>query len=213
MEFVMYISLFGGVLLLLYGIRLVGEGLQRAAGSFLKTILGKLTKNPLAGLGIGTIITAILQSSSATTVMLVGFVNAGLLNLRQSMGIILGADIGTTVTVQLISFRIFDYAILLVGIGILGMLVMKNRTRRDLSQGVLGFGFIFLSIKIMAESMTPLKESPMFILLLGALGDNPITGILISAIFTALFHSSAATIGISLAMAVEGIIPLMLRFL
>jgi phosphate:Na+ symporter len=208
MEFALYITLFGGVLLLLYGIKLVGEGLQRAAGALLKSLLGRLTKNPLTGLGIGTLITAILQSSSAATVMLVGFVNAGLLNLRQSMGVILGADIGTTITVQLISFKIFDYAILLVGLGILGMLVLKNRVRKDLSQGVLGFGFIFLSIKIMAESMTPLKESQIFMLLLGALGDNPLTGILISAIFTALFHSSAATIGIALAMAVEGIIPL-----
>ncbi len=208
MEFIIYISLFGGVLLLLYGIRLVSEGLQRAAGPLLKSVLGRLTRNPLSGLGIGTLITAILQSSSATTVMLVGFVNAGLLNLRQSMGIILGADIGTTVTIQLISFRVFDYAILLVGLGILGMLVLKNRVRKDLSQGVLGFGFIFLSIRIMAESMTPLKESPVFMLLLGALGDNPLTGIIISCIFTALFHSSAATIGIALAMAVEGIIPL-----
>lgn len=208
MEFIIYTSLFGGVLLLLYGIRLVGEGLQSAAGPLLKSVLGRLTRNPLSGLGIGTLITAILQSSSATTVMLVGFVNAGLLNLRQSMGIILGADIGTTVTIQLISFRVFDYAILLVGLGILGMLVFKNRVRKDLSQGVLGFGFIFLSIRIMAESMTPLKESPVFMLLLGALGDNPLTGIIISGIFTALFHSSAATIGIALAMAVEGIIPL-----
>ncbi|MBI5199513.1 MAG: Na/Pi cotransporter family protein [Nitrospirae bacterium] len=208
MEFIVYISLFGGVLLLLYGIRLVGEGLQRAAGPLLKSILGTLTKNPLSGLGIGTLVTAILQSSSATTVMLVGFVNAGLLSLRQSMGIILGSDIGTTITVQLISFRVFDYAILLVGLGILGMLMFKNRLRQDLSRGVLGFGFIFLSIKIMAESMVPLKENTVFILLLGALGENPLTGIIISAIFTALFHSSAATIGIALAMAVEGIIPL-----
>lgn len=208
MEFIVYISLFGGALLLLYGIQLVGEGLQRAGGSLLKPILGTLTKNPLSGLGIGTLLTAILQSSSATTVMLVGFVNAGLLSLRQSMGVILGSDIGTTITVQLISFKVFDYAVLLVGLGILGMLVFKNRVRQDLSKGVLGFGFIFLSIKIMAESMVPLRENTVFILLLGALGENPLTGIIISAIFTALFHSSAATIGIALAMAVEGIIPL-----
>lgn len=204
----MYITLFGGVLLLLYGIRLVREGLQRASGPLLKSILGKLTKNPLAGLGVGTLVTAILQSSSAATAMLIGFVNAGLLNLRQGMGVILGADIGTTITVQLISFKIFDYAILLVGLGVLGILISKNRVRQDLSQGFLGFGFIFLSIKIMAESMAPLKESQIFMLLLGALGDNPITGIIISGIFTALVHSSAATIGVALAMAVEGIIPL-----
>src|SRR3990170_7292430 len=133
MEFTMYITLFGGVLLLLYGIRLVGEGLKSAAGPLLKSVLGKLTKNPLAGLGIGTLVTAILQSSSATTVMLIGFVNAGLLNLRQSMGVILGADIGTTITVQLLSLKFFDYAILLVGLGILGILIFKNRAKQDLS--------------------------------------------------------------------------------
>lgn len=208
MEFTVYITLFGGVLLLLYGIRLVREGLQRAAGPLLKSILGRLTKNPLTGLGVGALVTAILQSSSAATAMLIGFVNAGLINLRQSMGVMLGADIGTTITVQLLSFRIFDYAILFVGIGILGMLILKSREKQDLSQGILGFGFIFLSIKIMSESMAPLKESHIFMLLLGSMGDNPITGIIISGLFTALVHSSAATIGIALAMAVQGIIPL-----
>ncbi|MHB8991886.1 MAG: Na/Pi cotransporter family protein, partial [Chloroflexota bacterium] len=145
----MLFSLFGGVYLLLYGIRLSGDGMQRAAGSRLRQILGTLTQHPVVGLLVGAGVTAVLQSSSATTVMLVSLVGAGLMTLRQAIGVILGADVGTTITVQLIAFKILDYAILLVGLGLAIMFSFRRSAYRHLGEAILGFGFIFLSMKIM----------------------------------------------------------------
>src|SRR3972149_5395979 len=145
MVFFIVISFLGGSSILLYGIRLAGEGLRKAAGGRLRAILTSLTKNKFIGIGVGAVITAILQSSSATTVMLVGFVSSGLMKLNQTIGVILGADIGTTVTVQLLAFRIYDISILFIAIGVAIMFLGKRAVVRDIGEGILGFSFIFFS--------------------------------------------------------------------
>src|SRR5512142_1325882 len=156
------ISLFGGILLLLYGIRLLNDGLQKAAGSRIRSLLRSLTSNRLTAVGAGAFITGLIQSSSATSVMLVGFVSAGLMSFRQTLAVILGADIGATVTVQLIAFHISDYALLLVGTGLCVMLFSRRMQFRNVGQGVLGFGFVFLSLKIMTDAMTPFQGNELF---------------------------------------------------
>lgn len=208
MLFFITISFLGGIAILLYGIRLAGEGLQKAAGGRLRAILTSLTRNRYMGIGVGAAITAILQSSSATTVMLVGFVSSGLMKLNQTIGVILGADIGTTATVQLLAFRIYDVAILFVAVGIGLMFLAKRAIVRDIGQGILGFAFIFFSIKIMSESVTPLRESEFLRTLLLSVGESPVSGVLIAALVTALVQSSAAVIGMTLALSLQNLMTL-----
>ncbi|MGC1454486.1 MAG: Na/Pi cotransporter family protein [Nitrospirota bacterium] len=203
-----FISLFGGMLLLLYGIKLLNDGLQNAAGSKIRSLLRSLTSNRLAAVGGGAFITGLIQSSSATSVMLVGFVSAGLMSFRQTLGVILGADIGATLTVQLIAFHVYDYAVLLVGIGLSFTLFAKKMLSRNFGQGVLGFGFVFLSIKLMIEALTPLQSNELFRQVFIALTDTPIIAIVLSAAVTALIHSSAATMGVALVLASSGLMPL-----
>src|SRR5574337_619249 len=203
-----FFSLLGGLLLLLYGIRLLNDGLQNAAGPRIKSLLRSLTSNRLAAVGAGAVITGLIQSSSATSVMLVGFVSAGLMSFRQTLAVILGADIGATLTVQLIAFHVYDYAVLLVGLGLLFTLFAKRRIFKNLGQAALGFGFVFLSLKIMIDAMTPLQGNELFRQVFISLTDTPAVGIVLSAGITALIHSSAATIGIALALAQSGLIPL-----
>ncbi len=203
-----YLNLFGGVLLLLYGIKLVNDGLQNAAGPRIRTLLRSLTSSRLAAVGAGAFITGLIQSSSATSVMLVGFVSAGLMSFRQTLAVILGADIGATLTVQLIAFHVTDYAVLLVGIGLAFSLFARRQHLKTIGQGLLGFGFVFLAIRIMSDALTPLQQNALFKDVMVALVGSPFTGILLSAAFTGLIHSSAATIGIALALAVNGLIPL-----
>ena len=208
MIFFIVISFLGGIALLLYGIRLAGEGLQKAAGGRLRAILTSLTKNRYIGIGVGAAITAILQSSSAATVMLVGFVSSGLMTLNQTIGVILGADIGTTVTVQLLAFRVYDVAILFIAIGIGLMSFAKRAVTREIGQGILGFAFIFFSIKIMSDSMIPLRESEYLKALLLSIGESPLVGILLAALMTALVQSSAAVIGMALALSLQNLMTL-----
>ncbi len=203
-----FISLFGGMLLLLYGIKLLNDGLQNAVGPKIRSLLRSLTSNRLAAVGGGAFITGLIQSSSATSVMLVGFVSAGLMSFHQTLAVILGADIGATLTVQLIAFHVYDYAVLLVGIGLSFTLFAKKMLFKNIGQGVLGFGFVFLSIKIMIEAMTPLQGNELFRQVFIALTDTPLIGIVLSAGVTALIHSSAATMGIALVLATSGLIPL-----
>lgn len=203
-----FISLFGGVLLLLYGIKLLNDGLQNVAGSKIRSLLRSLTSNRFAAVGGGAFITGLIQSSSATSVMLVGFVSAGLMSFRQTLGVILGADIGATLTVQLIAFHVYDYAVLLVGLGLSFTLFAKRRLFKNLGQAALGFGFVFLSLKIMIDAMTPLQGNELFRQVFISLTDTPAVGVVLSAGLTALIHSSAATIGIALALAQSGLIPL-----
>ncbi len=202
------ISLFGGVLLLLYGIKLLNDGLQNAAGSRIRSLLRSLTSNRLSAVGAGAFLTGLIQSSSATSVMLVGFVSAGLMTFRQTLAVILGADIGATLTVQLIAFHVYDYAVLLVGVGLSFTLFTKNTFYKNIGQGILGFGFVFLSLKIMIDAMLPLQGNELFRNVFIALTGTPFIGILLSAAVTALIHSSAATMGIALALATSGLIPL-----
>ncbi len=202
------VSLFGGVFLLLYGIQLLNDGLQNAAGSKIRSLLRSLTSNRLMAVGAGAFITGLIQSSSATSVMLVGFVSAGLMSFRQTLAVILGADIGATLTVQLIAFHVYEYSILLIGIGLAINFFAKKTLWKNLGQGVLGFGFVFLSLKIMTEAMTPLQENPLFRQVFAALTDTPFIAIALSAGITALIHSSAATMGIALVLAKSGLIPL-----
>ena len=202
-------SFFGGVLLLLYGMRLLGDGLQRAVGPRLRSILLTATDNRVKGMAVGAAITALLQSSSATTVMLVGFVGSGLMGLTQTMGIILGADIGTTLTVQIIAFKVYDYAILMVGVGILLRTLSKRGPWQDMGLATLGFGFVFLALKILIETFEPFASGDSVIgaALLGLSGD-PLAGIILSALLTAILQSSAATLGLAITAAYSGLLTL-----
>jgi len=204
----MVFSLFGGMALLLYGMQLVGEGLQQVAGGRMRHILGNITNSRVKGMLVGACITAVIQSSSATTVMLVGFAGSGLITLSQSIGVILGADIGTTVTVQLIAFKIFDYALLLVGTGFLLIFTCRRKALRYVGQAILGFGLIFFAIKVMSDAMEPLHSSEVMRLLLVSFAHQPLVALIISAIFSALVHSSAATIGLAMTLSLQGLLPL-----
>jgi phosphate:Na+ symporter len=203
-----FISLLGGVLLLLYGIKLLNDGLQNAAGSKIRSLLHSITSNRLTAVGGGAFITGLIQSSSATSVMLVGFVSAGLMSFRQTLAVMLGADVGATLTVQLIAFHIYDYSILIIGIGLAFVLFSKRALARNVGQGILGFGFVFLSLKIMIDSTAPLENNELFREVFVALTDTPFLGIALSALLTGLIHSSAATMGITLVLAKIGLIPL-----
>ncbi|HUJ19802.1 MAG TPA: Na/Pi cotransporter family protein [Nitrospirota bacterium] len=202
------VSLFGGVLLLLYGIRLLNDGLQNAAGSKIRSLLRSLTSNRLSAVGAGAFLTGLIQSSSATSVMLVGFVSAGLMTFRQTLAVVLGADIGATLTVQLIAFHITDYAILIIGAGLALVLFSKKRFSLSVGDGLLGFGFVFLSLKIMIEAMEPLQGNELFRQVFAVLSETPFIGIVLAAVLTAFILSSAATMGIALALAKSGLIPL-----
>jgi phosphate:Na+ symporter len=202
------IILLGGMALLLYGMQHTGDGLQRLAGARLRQVLTHLTSNRLAALLTGALATALIQSSTATTIMVIGFVQAGLLSLYQAMGIILGADIGTTFTVQLLAFHIYDYALLLVGIGFAMTFLGKRRLFKDVGHAILGFGLIFLGLKLMIEGMEPLKGSTIVAQALLAFAETPLLGVAASAAFAALVASSAATIGLVLALASHGLLTL-----
>jgi phosphate:Na+ symporter len=193
------LALFGGMALLLYGIRLSGEALQRAAGGRLKTMLTGMSRNRVLALASGAGMTAIIQSSAATTLMLIGFVSAGLMTFRQTLGIILGADIGTTFTVELIAFRVTDYAPLLVGTGFLITFVARRRVIKDIGQALLGLGLMFLGLKLILNDVGVLQSSQLARDLISAVADNTLMAALCGAALSALVASSAATIGLTLA--------------
>ncbi|OGP24212.1 MAG: hypothetical protein A2X99_09620 [Deltaproteobacteria bacterium GWB2_55_19] len=195
-------------MLILYGMRLAGEGLQRAAGARLRSFLITATSNRFKSLGAGAAITALLQSSSATTVMLVGFVGSGLLGLGETMGVILGADIGTTLTVQIIAFRVYDYAIAVIGVGILMKYIGRRGPAKDLGQAILGFGFVFFALKTLTETFEPIARNPLWTEILLSLSRDPFAGIIVTALLTALLHSSAATLGLAITFAHAGLLTL-----
>lgn len=202
------IGVLGGMSLFLYGMQLCSDGLQKAAAGKLKGILHKLTANRVLAVIVGAVVTALLQSSSATTVMLVGLTNAGLMQLTQTFGVILGADIGTTFTVQLIAFNIYDYALLIVTIGFLCIFAAKKQRTRYIGQVILGFGLIFYGISVMAQSVLPLRDSPIFTNLITQFAAQPLLALLVAAVFCASVHSSAATIGLALSLSGQGLLPL-----
>ncbi len=203
----MLLGLAGGLAIFLFGIKFGGRGLQKAAGSKLRETMCTLTNNRFLGLITGIVVTVIIQSSSATTAMLVSFANAGIIILQQALGVILGADIGTTLTVQLIAFRIFDYALLIVAVGFVIFMSSTERYSR-LGQIIMGFGLLFFGMSVMSGAVDPVKDHPAFIKFMLGVERSPVFAIVASAIFTAIIQSSAATIGLVLTLAFQGIIHL-----
>ena len=203
----MLIQLAGGLALFLFGMDQMGEALKVVAGDKMRQILGKLTTNRVMGLVTGTVVTAIIQSSSVTTVMLVGFVTANLMSLSQAIGVILGADIGTTITAQIVAFPVKEYALLLVAAGFLMTLTGKREDIRQYGILVMGLGLIFFGMAVMSGAMKPLRSYQPFIDLMQNV-SNPLVGILVSTAFTALVQSSSATMGIVIVLASQGLISL-----
>ncbi|MDU5104519.1 Na/Pi symporter [Clostridium butyricum] len=199
--FKILIELMGGLGLFIYGMKLMGDGLENAAGEGLKNILEKVTSNRIMGVAVGTIITAVIQSSSATTVMVVGFVNAGLMTLSQALGVIMGANIGTTITAQLVAFKLDQIAPLFVFTGAAVVMFAKAKKRVEIGNIILGFGILFTGMGAMTSAMEPISSSPQFTQLLLAVGDNWVIGILTGVFFTAIIQSSSATTGILIALA------------
>jgi len=199
-------GLMGGLGLFLFGMKIMSEGLQKIAGSRMRKILSALTSNRIVGTLVGIAVTAMIQSSSATTVMVVGFVNAGLMSLVQSIGVILGANIGTTVTAQLIAFKITKYALPAIGIGAGFKLFTKNKKWSYFGEILLGFGLLFFGLSVMKHAFDPLKTSDEFRQLFMIVGDNHLIGVMIGAILTMIVQRSSATIGITIALATSGIL-------
>ena len=209
MEYInILLGLFSGLALFLFGMEFMGDGLENAAGSRLKSFFDKAITNPLKGALVGTIVTAIIQSSSATTVMVVGFVNAGLMSLYQAVGVIMGANIGTTITGQLITFKIDDYIPLFIIIGAALILFMKQEKRKEIGKIVFGFGLLFMGLSQMKDAMSPIAQTTFFQDLILALEGNMFLGILVGAIMTAVVQSSSASTAILLYLAATGAISL-----
>jgi phosphate:Na+ symporter len=203
----MTMTLLGGLALFLYGMEQMSEALKFVAGDGMKTILAKLTSNRIIGLLTGAFVTAVIQSSSVTTVMLVGFVSAGLLSLSQAIGVILGADIGTTITAQIVAFKVTKYALLLVAVGFSLMFAGKSEQVRHYGSLVMGLGLIFFGMGIMSDGMKPLRDYQPFIELMQNV-SNPLIGIVVAAFFTGLVQSSSATMGVVIALALQGLVSL-----
>jgi phosphate:Na+ symporter len=199
-------GLVGGLGLFLFGMKIMSEGLQKIAGAQMRKILAALTNNRVVGTLVGIAVTAIIQSSSATTVMVVGFVNAGLISLVQSIGVILGANIGTTVTAQLIAFKITKYALPAIGIGAGLKLFSRSRKWIYLGEVVLGFGILFFGLQTMEQAFVPLRSSQEFRDIFIMVGDHHLLAVLIGAILTIIVQSSSATIGITIALAGTGLL-------
>ncbi|BCR05014.1 Na/Pi cotransporter [Desulfuromonas versatilis] len=199
-------GLVGGLGLFLFGMKIMSEGLQKIAGDRMRKILAALTSNRIVGTLVGIAVTAIIQSSSATTVMVVGFVNAGLMSLVQSIGIILGANIGTTVTAQLIAFKITKYALPAIGLGAAFKLFGRKQKWVYVGEIMLGFGMLFFGLAIMKDAFDPVKGSQAFKDLFLLVGDHHLLGVAIGAILTIIVQSSSATIGITLALATSGLV-------
>ena len=207
MNLSLILGLLGGLALFLYGMQMMSDGLEKAAGDRLKSILEKLTSNRFLGVLVGAVITAIIQSSSATTVMVIGFVNARLMTLRQAVWIIMGANIGTTITGQLVALNISEIAPLFAFAGVVMIVFLKNPKLHSLGSIVSGLGILFIGMDMMSTSMEPLRESALFISMITRFA-NPAIGILVGALFTALIQSSSASLGILQALARSGVIGL-----
>ncbi len=201
------IGLFGGLGLFLFGMNTMSEGLQQSAGERMRSILELVTRNRLVGAGVGTVVTGIIQSSSATSVMLVSFVNAGLIRFRQTIPVLLGAAIGTTITAQIIAFKITEYSLLLVAVGYFLQIFSRKEEFKSVGNSLFGFGVLFFGMSIMSDAMAPLREWSPFIELLLRL-ENPFLGILVGAAFTALIQSSSAFVGIMIVLASQGLLSL-----
>lgn len=201
------LSMLGGLALFLYGMQMMSTGLEAAAGNKMKLILEKITANRFVGVLVGALITAIIQSSSATTVMVVGFVNSGMMTLQQAVWIIMGANIGTTITGQLIALDVGELAPLLAFFGVAAIVFMKNERLHHVGEIIAGLGILFIGMDMMSTAMKPLAEVEEFVGLLSKF-ENPILGILAGTVFTALIQSSSASVGILQALAMSGAVSL-----
>jgi len=197
----------GGLALFLYGMRKMTDSLKIAAGGMMKRMLARLTANRFTALLAGTLVTAVIQSSSVTTVLVVGFISAGLMSFPQSIGVILGANIGTTITAQIIAFKVTKYALVLIALGFLVELTAKNKRVRHYGAMVMGLGLIFFGMELMSQATYPLRGYEPFIELMQTM-ENPLLGILFGALFTALVQSSSATAGVIIVLAGQGFISL-----
>ncbi len=200
-------GLFGGLALFLFGMEQMSNGLKAAAGDSLKNLMEGLTKNRFMGAITGAFVTAVLNSSSVTTVLVVGFITAGVMTFPQSIGVIMGANIGSTFTAQIVAFNVTQYALLLVAPGFLMLFTAKEERIRQYGEMLMGLGLIFFGMGIMSEGMNPLRSYEPFLELMKRMED-PVLGILVGAVFTGLVQSSAATTGIAIVMATEGLISL-----
>lgn len=189
-------GLLGGLALFLYGMNSMSDALQKAAGEKMKRILEVLTKNPVMGALAGALVTAVLQSSSATTVMVIGFVSAGLMSLPQGISVIFGANIGTTMTAQLMAFKISDYIYPIIFIGFMVSFLSKREKVTEIGKVIFSFGLLFEGIEIMGSVMKPLASSPVFIDLMGKVSDIPVLGVVLGAVMTLVVQSSSATIAV-----------------
>lgn len=211
-SFEIFTGIFGGLGLFLYGMKLMSDGLENIAGEKLKSILEKITSNKIMGVLVGTIVTAIIQSSSAITVMVVSFVNAGLMTLGQATGVILGSNIGTTITAQMVSLKLEVIAPIFIGIGAIVIVVTKNKRVKDLAYIALGFGVLFMGMGLMSSSLKPVSELAIFNKFILLVGKNSILGVLIGILITAILQSSSATTGILVALAVSGNLDMSVAF-
>lgn len=209
----MILKFVGGLGMFLYGMNIMADGLQKSAGDKMKRLMEILTNNRLMGILIGTIVTGIIQSSSATTVMVVGFVNAGIMNLGQAVGVIMGANIGTTVTAWLVSMSEWGaflkpefLAPLFIGIGSFTILLVKSYRKRNIGEILVGFGILFIGLSFMSGAITPYRDAPIFTKAFSVIGGNPILGILVGLIVTAIIQSSSASVGILQTLAMNGVV-------
>ncbi len=203
----MAMKLFGGLALFLFGMEQMADALKAVAGERMKTILAKLTTNRFMGAATGAFVTAVIQSSSVTTVLVVGFITAGLMSMSQSIGVIMGANIGTTITAQIVAFKVTKAALLMVGIGFSMLFASKNERTKQYGAMLMGLGLVFYGMSVMSDAMKPLRTYQPFLDLMIQM-ENPIVGILIAAAFTGLIQSSSATTGIVIVMAGQGFITL-----
>lgn len=205
-----FINLIGGLGLFLYGISVMGDGLQKSTGPKLEKAIGLLTSNIVMGVLVGTVVTGIIQSSGATTVMVVGFVNAGIMSLYQAIGVIMGANIGTTVTAQLVSFDVSILSSIALGIGIvLHMIGSKGKPMiKNISEILIGFAILFIGMRFMKDAVSPLSQYPIVKKILSELSDKPILALLAGLVMTTILQSSSASMGILIALASQGLMPL-----
>ncbi|MFH1684563.1 MAG: Na/Pi cotransporter family protein [Candidatus Margulisiibacteriota bacterium] len=202
----------GGLGLFIYGMKVMSEGLQKIAGRSMRKILEMLTKTTVAGVVVGAGVTAIVQSSSATTVMLIGFVQAGLMTLKQSIGIVLGANIGTTITAQIIAFKIHKFALPAIGLGVFLYFFIPRKNFKYLGQVILGFGLLFFGLSVMTEVFAPLKNDPAFRQLFVTFSHNPLLAVLTGMILTMVVQSSSVTVAITMALAGVGLLDFATSF-
>ena len=189
-------GLLGGLAIFLFGMNMMSESLQKAAGDKMRKILGVLTVNPVMGVLAGAVTTAVLQSSSATTVMVIGFVSAGLMSLKQGISVILGANIGTTMTAQLLAFNISDYIFIIIFVGFIVSFVVKSEQVKNIGATIFAFGLLFEGIEIMGSVMEPLATSPVFISMIDRVSDIPVLGVGVGTLMTLVVQSSSATIAV-----------------